>query len=450
MNIIVVGAGEVGSYLVEILSQEKNDITVVDTNPSKLELLRDTFEVQTNHGHGSNVSVLENAGCSQADLILAMTNSDETNMLISVLGKGLGAKKSIVRLKKPELWGKRRYFYRKNLKADLILNSAELVSLEIQKIIREHKGIDIESFADGRVLIRNVVVDGKSPFVNKLVSELSLPDSVLISLIIRKEESIIPRGDTRIEEGDHILLLGKPDGIANLEKVNQEDSKEIKNVVILGGGEIGLSVARAFERSHIKVKLIEANRQRARDLSGMLKESSVILGDGTNLDLLKEERIGNSDAFISVCKEDEINLMSCQLAKELGVPKLIALTHKPDYAPIYQRLGIDAPISARVLLAQSVLEFIKSGSFSQLAILQEGLVEILEMEVLPWTNIRDKKIKDAGFPKHSMVSAVLRNGDMLVPRGDFRLKSGDVLILFTMASAIPALEKLFRSSKDGN
>ncbi len=450
MNILIVGAGEVGAYLAKILSKEKNEITVIDIDPDKLQNLRDTLEAQTVEGYGSNVITLQEAGADKADLLLALTNNDETNMLISLLGKGLGAKRSIVRIKKQKLWGKKRYFYRKNIKADLILNSVELVSLEIQKIIREHKGIDIESFADGKILIRNIIIDKESSFTEKNLSSLSLPPATLVSLIIRKESFIIPRGDTVLKEGDHILVLGKPEGIEQFENLTDGSSKEIKNVVILGGGEIGLSLARSLERTKINVKLIENSKLRAKELAALLSESAVIHGDGTNLELLKEQRVGNADAFVSVCNQDEINLMSCQLAKELGVKKLVALTKKPDYTPIYKSLGIDAPISPRLLMAQSILEFVKSGSFSQLAIIEEGMVEILEMEVLPWTKIRGQKVKDAGFPKSSMVAAVLRNGDMLVPKGDFELKASDVLIIFTLVSEIPELEKLFRSSKDSN
>ncbi|MFO8057259.1 MAG: Trk system potassium transporter TrkA [bacterium] len=447
MKILIIGAGEVGHHLARVLSAENHQITMVDLDSARLARLEDQLDIKGVAGHGASASVLERAGGWGADIVLAVTNSDETNMLASYFAKVQGAKRTIVRIRQGDFLAYHRYFYRNVLGVDSILVPNELCAQEIIELVRARQAVAVENFAEGRVQMRQVQVTDKSAWANQKLARIKMPPQTLVTAIVRGREILIPNGDSRIMPEDELLVIGKTNQMDQLDKYATRRKFEPRLVIIVGGGELGFSVAQYLEETEIRVKLIEENRGRAEYLSGELDDVVVVHGDGTDAALLREIGADHADVFISSSGIDEKNLMSCQLAKNMGAKKAIALVKKPDYVTIYQQLGVDAAISPRLLVAQSILRYVRSGAIASLAVIGEGKAEVIQMRASDDSKIASAPLTKVGFPRGAIISAVSRNGEVFIPDGDSRIKPGDDCIIFTFVQTLPQLEKFFSGKR---
>ena len=433
MNILIVGLGEVGSYLSKVLSTEGHSITVVDPDLQRMRRVADLLDVQAVHGDGSRPDVLDRADAHQADLLLAVSNDDKVNMLTCLFGKRMGAKKTVLRLRDTSAVRRSKTFFRKNLQYDLLLSLDDLAAEEVVKTVRLNQALGVDNFAEGRVQLRRFVMLEGGPFTGQQLKDLKLPPGMLITAIDRAREVLVPGGADDLRAGDEVFVLGEPKAIAAFEKKLGQKQGKPRTVVVFGASGIAQQVCQQLQREHVDVRVIVEDRGEAEHLSEVLKGVVVLHADATDLNFLQEEHVGDADAFLGISEEDERNLMSCQLSKSLGVGRTVALVQKPDYVSLYQRLGIDLAVSPRLLCANRILAFVRSRSISTIATIEEGKAEVLEIELPAGSGLVGKKLKEAGFPRGCVVAALTReDGQVVIPRGDDELHAHDQLVLFVL------------------
>ena len=437
MNILIVGLGEVGSYLAHVLSGEGHDVTVIDADGRRLRRVTDAIDVQALLGDGSRPDVLDRADVDEVDLLLAVSNDDNVNMLTCLFGKRMGAKTTVLRVKDSSPFRAARTFFRKNLMFDLLMSLEDLAAEEIVKVIRQNQAVGVENFAEGRIQLHQLRLTDKTSLVNVELKDLKIPDNVLITAVTREHEVIIPGGNDVLQDGDEIFVLGEPRGIAAFEKKTGIHPTYLSNVVMYGSSSTVVEVCTALERLNVQTRIIVEDRAKAEKLSERLENTLVLHGEGTDLDLLKEERVGEADAFMGLTDIDEKNLMSCQLARSLNVPRTLALVNKPDYVTIYQQLGIDVAVSPRLLCANRILSFVRSGSVSAIAAIEEGKAEVLELELRPNSRLVGRTLAKAGLPRGCVVGAIVgEDGSVRIPKGDDELKALDNLVLFVLKDVV--------------
>lgn len=447
MNIVIVGLGEVGSHLAKVLSQEGRSVTVVDADPHRLKRVADSLDVTALLGDGSRPDVLDRAEGADADLLLAVSNDDNVNMLTVLFGKRMGARKTVLRVKDLTSIRKRRTFFKKNLQYDLVLSLEDLAAEEIVKTIRQNQAVGVESFAEGRIQLRRVRLSEESALLGIPVRDLKIPYGALIVAVDRAHEVIIPGGDDVLQAGDEIFALGEPKAIATLEKKTGARATYLKNVVLYGATGVVAHVCNALSRLRVDTRVIVEDRAVAERLSAQLLDTVVLHGEGTDLALLREEHVGDADAFLGLSDFDEKNLMSCQLARSLGVARTVALVAKSDYVTIYEQLGVDVAVSPRLLCANRILSFVRAGSISTIATFEEGKAEVLELEVAAGSKLVGRTLAKAGFPRGCVVGAIARdNGDIVIPHGEDQLQAGDSLVLFALKGVVKRVTDLAASA----
>lgn len=448
-NILIVGMGEVGSHLAKELSREGHSVTVIDPDRKRLLWVADLFDVQTVLGDGSSPGVLDAADVDSADLLLAVSNDDSINMLTCLFGKRMGAKTTVLRLKDTAPVRGNSTIYRKNLLFDLMLSLEDLAAEEIVKTIRQNQAVGVENFADGKIQMRRLRLPEDSSMIGVPVKDLKIPEGVLLPALVREHEVIIPGGDTVIDVRDIVYVLGEPKSITAFEKLTGAKPTYLRDVVLTGSSGIVEKVCRSLKRLHVKTRIIVDSREDAERLSGALEGSVVLHGNSTDFSLLEEEGVGEADAFLGLSDVDEKNLMSCQLAKSLKVKRTVALVQKPDYARIYEQLGVDCAISPRLICADRIHSFVSRESVSAIATIEDGQAEILEFEVKPGSRLVGKTMAKAGFPRGCVVGAIAREGGaILVPSGDTEIQALDNLVLFTLRSVADKVMSLFGIKKD--
>ena len=329
---------------------------------------------------------------------------------------------------------------------DLIINPNALIAMEMHKIIRSTSAVAVEDFADNRIEMIQLPMDAKSPLVDKMLKDIRLPDNTLVAAMIRDHEIIVPGGSDSIREDDELLFVGKIEQIPKVEKlVKRERRRYTRRVIIVGGSQVSVSLAKALAADHIEVLIIEKDRERCREISHVLHHVAIINADGTNAHVLEEENISTTDAFVAASGEDEVNLMASLLARDLGAPRVLALVHKPDYSPICERLGIDSPLSPRIEVAKQVLKYSRAGQILSIAPVMEGKGEFLEFLAPEGAPIVGKPIKQVGFPTSANICGVVDKVGAFVPRGDDIIEANDRVIVFSTPDNRQKVEKFFKS-----
>ena len=438
MDVAIVGAGEVGFHLADILSREGHRVSVVDPDPVKSRRILESLDVQVVPGDGTRADVLNRAGVSKADLLIAVSDIDLVNMFSCVVARALGAKRVILRLKETRILEEYHYLYKQIVGFDVVLSTQELAALEIAATVREHHALEVESFAGGKVQVRRIRLPDKSELLGKPIAELGLPPGVLIGGVARKEAYFVPTGFDVLVGGDQVYLIGSREDLDAFERLGGSPQLKTRSIVIMGGGSLGRQVAeKLIDFPGLHVRVIERDRQRARALAAEgLRDVLVLEGDATDIDLLLEERVGEANVFIATSNDDERNMVACQLARSLGVQRTVAMVNKSSYRQIYDLLGIDQAISPRILCANRILRFVRASSVHAIAVLGEGKAEVLEIVVRLPGKKGAVKLKALDLPKGTVIGAIVREGGVVVPHGETTLKDGDHVIVFTLAERV--------------
>ena len=454
MKIIILGAGQVGTTLASSLVSEDNDITLVDNNVARLESLQDKHDLRVIQGSASSPKVLREAGAADADLLVAVTSSDEINMIACQLGYTLfNIPTKIARIRNVEYLREREKLFNSNvIPIDHIISPESLVTDDIVRLIEYPGALQVAHFADQQISIAVVKAYYGGPLVGYALSSFSdhMPHvACRIVSILRQDKVIRPQGSTIIEAGDEITFICATAHIKAVMSELQRLEKPYKRVMIIGGGNIGTRVAKQLE-DHCTVKLIERNPNRANELAEKLSKTLVFRGDASDQQLLFDEHIENIDVFLSLTSDDEANIMSALLAKRLGAKKAMVLIQRMAYINLIQGGTIDIAISPQQVTISALLGHVRKGDVANVVSLRHGIAEALEIVVHgdeTTSSVIGRKISDLKLPMGTIVGAILRGKDVIVAKKDVVVQEGDHVVIYVAEKkSIPEVEKLFQPS----
>jgi trk system potassium uptake protein trkA homolog 1 len=444
MKIVIYGATEIGCLLATEFFED-HDITIIDKEENRTDEFN-KLDISFVQGNASNIDVLRNADIKNADVFIACTSIDEANIVACLAAKKFGGIRTICFVSKEE--------YRKTLNfeksqdnfcdffIDYIIWPEELLTQEIFRIVTVAHALDVENFADGRARLLEYKVQPNLSLIGKKVKDCGFTNNTLMVGLTRDCELFIPNGDTEICEGDKLIFMGTSHSLDILAGTFFHEKEIVKSVAIIGGGNVGLMLAKSLEKLKIKTKIIEKNYERCEYLAEELSNTLVINGDGTNLKLLDEEEIGSTDVVISVTNNDEKNLLCSLLAKQLGVKRVIARVAKVLNIPLFEKVGIDIAISPKNSAINEVRNDLQENDVDILATVEQGQGEVLEIIVLPEFN--NKKIMDLKFPARAIIGVIQRKNNVIIPKGDTEIKSDDILIIFTTADSAAKIKEFFK------
>jgi trk system potassium uptake protein TrkA len=447
VRIIVIGAGEVGYHIAERLSHEVHEIVVIERSPEVARRLRENLlGVKTIEADGSSPRALEAAGVRDAAMVIAVADVDEVNIVACAIANQYGVATKIARVRDIELGEHPILAGGKVLGIDLLINPTQVVADEILRVIKTAGAAEVADFADGRVQLLGVKIPAGAPLVNRRLRDLrsvQASSPFLIVGIARGEKLIVPTADTVVAADDHLYVVSRREVIPDILVLMGRATSATRRVFIIGGGRIGLQVARALEADDVAVTVMERSRERCDALARDLGRARVLHGDGTDVRMLVEEGIASADAIATITDDDATNLLAALLGKRHGARKAVALFKRQDLIPLVGSLGIDAAISPRLLTASVILKFVRGGRVVSVFELPESEAETLEVVVLPNTPAAGRAFGRLGLPPEALVGAIVRGDDVLVPEPDTMLEVGDHVILLALPRAIAAIERLF-------
>ncbi|MBA7467080.1 Trk system potassium uptake protein TrkA [subsurface metagenome] len=454
MYIVIAGGGIIGFHIASLLAEEGQEVVVVEQSEEALENIRRQLDVKTVHGNAATPKVLREAEVDRADLVLAVTNSDETNMITCFMAKELGAGTTAARIRNPGYSGyfvapaksamaPRKIVRPKSLGIDVFINPEAEAAKEIMDILSGFYSTPVENFANGLIQIREFRVEGEA-LVDKALGDISFPKPCVVAAIVREGGIVMPNADEVITEGDSVYLIAPREFMDELGKMFSQPKRPARKVVILGGGRIGFLTAEGLGKRGVKVKVIENDLDLCQEIAAQLEETEVQQGDGTDRNFLIEQGVPSADAFVATTESDEINILCGLLAKNLGVPRSLVVINKPGYIPLAEAIGVDVAALPALLAADKITRFVLRGGVITTALLEGQQLEAIEFVTSPQAHIANKKITEAGLPKEAVAGAIVRNELVIIPPGDSVVKPGEHVIIVAPLSAIPSVEKLFQ------
>jgi trk system potassium uptake protein TrkA len=445
LKILIVGAGKLGYDLTKILSKENLDIIVVDKVAANLRPVADSFDVMTIQGNGASVAILQELDPKSFDIILAVTENDELNMIACMVAKKLGVLKTAARVRNPEYNNNiPSLFSYSNLGIDLFINPEFLAAQEMFRLVEMPLATEIEYFADRKLCMIGIKIDDSLAIAGKKICQLNLKQYT-IAAVNRKGAIIIPDGETPLCTGDKIYVVGKATGLYNLNGLIKKKMTTIKRIVIAGGSLTSQYLVKLLKtRKNVPpIEIIEESADKCRFLSNEFEGCQLICADATKIEVLEEENLRSGDIFIAATGSDNSNLVACMLAKKLGVGEIICEISREDYASLADTIGVTAAITPRLLTVSTVLKLIREKVIS-LSLVDTGEAEVLELEAEAESPITKAQLKDLVLPDGIVIGAVLHEGTVIVPRGETLIFEGDRVIVFALHSAAAAVERLFR------
>lgn len=448
MKIIIAGAGEVGFHLAKLLSFESQDITLIDVSRESLAYADTHLDIRVVRGDATSISVLKDSKVAGTDLVIAVTSSETTNITVCVLAKQLGAKRTIARISNTEFLDNKEEVGFTKFGIDELISPESLAANEIALLLNQSAFNDTYEFEGGALTMIGLNLIRTADFVGKTVKDAAEihPDLSYVPIAIQRygtQYTLIPRGDTVFKEGDQVYFITTKTGVEEIFKLTGKVRQEIKNVMILGGSNIGVKTANDLCRNNFRVKLIENSKEKAFEIADDIPNCLVINGDGRNVELLQEESIDDMDAFISVTGNSETNIMSCLVAKSKGVKKTIALVENMDYFQLSHSIGIDTLINKKLLAANNIFRYVRKGEVVAMTKLNNMNAELLEFEVTPSSRVCDKFIRDIELPRSAIIGGIIRNGEGMIGLGGFEIKNGDRIVVCCLPQSINKVEKLF-------
>ncbi len=441
MRIIIVGAGMVGYYLSDRLSKEGHEVVLIDNDKKKLRRLEKELNILPVHGSGASTRTLEEAGIDQADLFIAVTDSDEVNLVACILSRQYAVKTRIARVRNEDFYDQGAPLNEQALGIDLIISPDLAMVDELLTLTQHSDAFEVAEFAGGEVQLLGYHIPTDGSCAGKSLRSLHGLPGVVVA-IVRENETIVPRGDDRIEPGDDIYVVTRKADVAAVEAELGFASRKPRRVFIIGGGIIGEMVARRLERLPLKVRLVEASADRCEQLSSILERTVVLNCDGLDLHDLLDEGIDQADLVIAVTNSDTTNILASLLAKHLGAKKCITHITRPDFLPLLGKLGIDIALSRRIVAANMILRFVRGGeSIVSVASLFGSDAEVVELKVPESDRFHKVPLKTLAFPQGTIVGAIVRGRRVIIPKGDTRLRSGDNLVVFFAKDAVGAVQQ---------
>jgi len=445
LKIVIVGAGEVGFHIASRLALEKKDVVVIDKNPEALRRVFESLDVQAVQGCGSNPKILEEVGVKAADLLLAVTDSDETN-LIACLFAGILSPTTI---KLARIRGEEYLLYEGALREapygiDVLINPEAEAVKTVVRLLQVPGAVDVGEFAEGRIKVIGVRLDGTcSVNGTKLVDlrKKTGKQKILVVAIKREDRLIIPSGEDQLQRGDMIYFVSEEKELKAALKIFGKSSERFNRVLLVGGGNLGFKLAKALEGLSIHTKLIEKNPDRCRELAEQLDKVIVLHGDGSEQGVLEEENVRDMDVVATLTGDEETNILTSLLAQRLGAQKTVTRISKFSYFPLVSAIGLDHIVSSRLAAINTILQYVRRGKVLSAMALKGEEAEVLEAVALETSDVVGKPLRDISFPKGALVVSIIRGEEVIIPTGDSVIQPEDRIIILSTRQAIPQVEK---------
>ena len=441
MQIIIIGAGKSGYAIAESLHSEKHDIIMIDSNQQALDKVDEKLDVLCIKGNGVSANTQLQAGVENAGLLVAVTESDEINMLCCLMAKRLGAQQTAARIRDPK-YANELLLLKDDIGVDFVINPELMAAEEIMRSLTFSTAINVESFAKGRVKMVGLKITEDNPYLGKKLKTLDLQknSSILLGVVLREGKVIVPDGDYEMMTNDIIYVLGTSGSIYTFCGRIKKSPQKIKNVMVLGGGRITYYLLKLLTSTGMRVKVIEVDRNRCHELAEIFPHALIINGDGTDQEMLNSENIESMEGFVAVTGMDEENILASMLAKEQGVEKVIAKVTRPGYSRLAMSIGVENVIAPQKLIANQIRKCIKGSSIEELHGIIEGQAEILEFKAAENSKLVGKAIKRLKLGKGTVIATIVRKNEVLIPHGDDIIKPDDRVIIITKNDAQLELE----------
>jgi trk system potassium uptake protein TrkA len=445
VKIIIVGAGEVGYHFAEWLALEKKEVVVIDINSEVLQRVKDHLDVQTLLGSGSNPRVLEDSGLKTADIILAVTDKDEVNLIACFFANVIAPHiQKVALIRNPDYINYREALTRDILNIGLVINPEMEVVKSILRILGAPEVEEVNDFVGGRVKMLGKYLPPHSPLSG--LKLMQLPEKIernrmIIAALVRDETLIIPKGKDMLRAGDFVYFVCQTQDIEEILQLFGKQTTPLKNILVVGGGNIGFPLAKELEFRRLNVKLIEKDPQRCQVISAKLSRTLVLQGQATDQKFLEQENIGHMDMVAAVTWDEEMNILSCLLAKRLGAKKTIARVNKVPYIPLVQAIGIDHIVSPRLSAINTLFPYMRRGKVISTVTIRGKAAEVLEAEALAKSAIVGKPLKDLQFPKEALILCVFRGDEVIIPGGNTVIEPGNRVLILSTGAVIPLVEQ---------
>jgi trk system potassium uptake protein TrkA len=445
MRIIIAGAGEVGTHLAKMLSNENHEIILIDSEGTRLKPIDSSLEVLTYEGSATSVKILQDALRKKTDLFIAVTHSEDTNITSSILAKRFGAIKTIARIDNLDYLEPSTLEFFKSIGIDSLIYPELIAAREVLGLLHETGSSEFMEFSGGKLAMYVQKLDEKAPILNKSLQEISVShrtDKYRAVAIKRNAVTIIPRGNEHFQLGDMVFVISTHEGIDEMMKTSGKENFEAKSIMILGGSRIGKHVALYLQKT-CEVKLVDSNIEKCKDLADILDNTLIINGDGRNVDLLEQEGITHMDAFVAVTGNSETNILSCLLAKRMGVKKTIAEVENMEFINLAENTGIDTIINKKISAASRIFRHTTNPNVTQVKYMTGTDAEVIEFNVPVNSRITKGTLRSMDFPKDAIVGGGTRDGEPFIASGDTIIKANDKVVVFTLPSAYETLSKYF-------
>lgn len=446
MNILIIGAGDIGFHLTKRLSFEKHNITVIESDPKKVSRAHDQLDARIIEGSGTSYNSLKEANLFNTDVFAALTNNDEVNLMACRIAKKAGVKTTVARVRNPEYGGENPILTTEEMGVDFLITPEKFTAKAIVRLIRQSSATDVIEFDEGRIKLFGIRLEANCPVIHTSLKDLAMgeayPDMRIVA-IKRRENTVVPRGDDILLKGDQIFIICDNETLPNALKYFGKADTKVERILIIGGGLVGQYIAQELEKD-ISCKIIEQDKKKSSHLAGVLSNTLVIHGDGSDLDLLVYENLTEMDEFIAVTGDDETNIITSLVARHLEVPRAITLLRKPEYLPLTPAIGMDSVVSKYQITVNAIQKYIRGQQIAFFAELPGVDAEIIEFIAKPKSKIVKKPLKDINFPQNAIVGAVMKdNAKSLIPGGLTHIQPGDRVVVFSLPSEIKNVEKLF-------
>jgi trk system potassium uptake protein TrkA len=446
MRILIIGAGAVGYHLARRLSEEHQDVVVIESDGERARTIEEQLDVMTIHGNGASLPVLEQANIARTDLLLAVTSKDEVNLVACLAASRMDVRFKVARVSNPEYYRTGSALSREQLGIDLMINPERECAWETFQLLNSEAATDLAQFAEGRLQLVGLRVREEAPVAGKSMVELDqdMGDRPFITVaVVREGTTMIPRGTSRIEAGDQIFILAPAAEMPFIPAMAGYRDFKLRRVMVAGGSDEAVYLAQHLAEHGVDCTILDIDRKRCAELAETLPKALVLHADATDMELLEMEGIEGIDGFVAYTPRDETNMLASLLAKTQGARKVISLIHRFDYVPLVSRVGIDAAVSPRLSTVNAILRYVRRGNVASVATLKGIDAEAIEFDVREGTRVAGRRVHEVAFPEGSIVGAILRNSQVITPRGRDRIQVGDRVVIFALPGAISEIERLF-------
>lgn len=448
MKVLIAGAGTIGFYLARQIASERHDVFVVEKDPELAQRISAKLDAMVVEGNAGSPAVLERAGIREADMVVAVTNSDELNMIVCLLARNYGVARRVARVRSSEFSGENSVLSHEQLAIDVAINPEEVAAATMLRLVQIPGAIEVAEFSGGQMLLVAFAITSEAPIIGKTLAQIrqGAGGEFLVLAILRREQLIIPRGDAVLHHGDHVYVFVPREFLPLFQSLLRHRIERVRKIIVSGASRIGRRICVGVEKLGLDCTLVDEDRRRCEAAAATLAHTQVICGSPTDSDVLHECHLGGTDLFLSCSEDDESNMMTALLAKKHGVPRTMVVIENAEYVPLLRALPIDVVVSPRLVAAGEILRFIRRGAILSMVRLAEFPAEALEIVAEEGSALVGRPIRELRLPKGALIGAVVKHGHMTIPTGDTVVQPGEKAIIFAQSETIEAVQQLLARS----